>query len=69
MKTVEVKTEYLHCFTRKYDHALEMVVTRRRARVGANLESLARTQPGTNIREVRTTRQKVFTREHNELFI
>ena len=27
------------------------------------------TQPGTNIREVRTPSQKVFTQEHNELFV
>ena len=51
------------------DHASEMVFTRQKARAGANTESPARNQAGTNIREVRTTRHTVFTREQNELFI
>ena len=37
--------------------------------MGANPESPARTRPGKNIREVRTPRRTVFTREQNELFI
>ena len=45
-----------------------MVFTRQKSRAGANLESPERTQPGTDIREVRTPRQTVFTREQNELF-
>ena len=46
-----------------------MVSTRKKERAGANPESPARTQPGTNIREVRTPRWKLFAGEHNELFI
>ena len=46
-----------------------MVFTRQKERAGANPESTARPQPGTNIREVRTTRRTVFTWEHNKLFI
>ena len=46
-----------------------MVFTRQKTRAGANPEPPARIQPGTNICEVRTTRQTVFTREQNELFI
>ena len=46
-----------------------MVFTIQKARAGANPESTARTQPGTNIREVRTPRRTVFTWEQNELFI
>ena len=46
-----------------------MVFTRKKSRAGANIESPARTQPGTNIREVRTPRRTVFTREQNELLI
>ena len=46
-----------------------MVFTRKKARAGANPESPARTQPGKNIREVRTPRLTVFTQEQNELFI
>ena len=42
-----------------------MVFTRKKARMGANPEYPARTQPGTNIREVRTPRQTVFTLEKN----
>ena len=46
-----------------------MVFTRQKEIAGANPESPARTQTGTNIREVRTTRWTVFTQEHNGLFI
>ena len=46
-----------------------MVFTKRKSRAGANPESPTRNQPGKNIREVCTPRHKVFTREHNELFI
>ena len=46
-----------------------MVFTRKKSRVGANSESPARTQPGTNIRERSNSRRTVFTREHNDLFI
>ena len=46
-----------------------MVFTRQKARAGANPEYPPRTQPGKNIHEVRTPRQKVFTKEHNESFI
>ena len=45
-----------------------MVFTRKKARAGANPEFLRRTQPETNIREVRTPSHSVFTQEHNELF-
>ena len=37
--------------------------------MGANPESPARTQPGTNIREGINTRRTVFLQEHNDLFI
>ena len=50
LKTVDVQTEYLNYFTKKEDHALEMVFTRQKARAGENPESSARTHPGTNIR-------------------
>ena len=69
LKTVEVQTEYLDYFTRKYDHALDMVFTRKKSRAGANPESPAKTHPGTNIREVSNTRRPVFTREQKDLFI
>ena len=46
-----------------------MVFTRQKSRAGANPESPPRTQPGKNIREERTPRRTVFTREDNELFI
>ena len=46
-----------------------MVFTIQKARAGANLESPARTQPGTNICEGRNPRRPVFTREKNDLFI
>ena len=46
-----------------------MVFTRQKERSGANPESPARTQPGTNIREVLTPRRTVFTQEQSELFI
>ena len=54
---------------RQEDHVLEMVFTIKKARAGANPEYPPRTHPRTNIREVRTPSRKVFTREHNELFI
>ena len=37
--------------------------------MGANTESPPRTDPGTNIREVHTPSQTVFTQKKNELFI
>ena len=43
-----------------------MVFTVQKARAGANPESPAKTQTGTNIREVRTPIKTVFTREDNE---
>ena len=46
-----------------------MVFTRQKARAGANPESPARTQSGTNIREVSNPRRTVFTREHNNSII
>ena len=46
-----------------------MVFTRQKERAGENPESPARTQPGTNIREEGNPRLKVFTQEHNGLFI
>ena len=46
-----------------------MVFTRKKPRAVANPESPARNQTGTNILEVCTPRQTVFTQEHNELFI
>ena len=46
-----------------------MVLTRQKARAGANPEYPAKNQPGTNIHEVRTPRRTVFTQEQNELFI
>ena len=48
---------------------MEIIFTRKKARAGANPESPPRTQPGTNIREVRTPSRTVFTLEQNELFI
>ena len=48
---------------------MEMVFTRQKSRAGENKEIPPRTQPGTNIREVRTTSRKVFTQEKNELFV
>ena len=46
-----------------------MVFTRQKSRAGANPESPPRTQPGKNMREVRTTSRTVFTQEYNGLFI
>ena len=46
-----------------------MVFTRQKARSGANPESPPRTRPGTNIRELHTHIQTVFTKEENEIFI
>ena len=46
-----------------------MGFTRQKSRAGANPESPARTQPGTNIREVHNNGRTVSTREHNGLFI
>ena len=51
------------------DHALEIVFTRQKSRLGANPESRPRTHPETNIREVRTPSRTVFTLEHNEFFV
>ena len=48
---------------------MEIIFTRQKSRAGANPESPPRTQPGKNRREVRTTINKVFTWEYNELFI
>ena len=39
LKTVEVPTEYLDYFMRKYDNSLEMVFTREKTRAGANPKS------------------------------
>ena len=69
LKTVEVQTEYLDYYTRKYDHTLEMVFTRQTSRGGANPESPSRTHPETSIREIRTPSRTVFTQKQNELFI
>ena len=69
MKIVEVKTEYIDYFTRKYDHALEMVFTRKKARAGENPEYSAGTHPRTNISGGSNPRRPVFTREQNDLFI
>ena len=49
VKTVEVQTEYLEYFTRKQDHALDMLFTRQKARAVANPEPPAGTPTGTNI--------------------
>ena len=46
-----------------------MVLTRKKERAGENPESRPRTQPETNIRDVRATSQTVFTQEQNELFV
>ena len=46
-----------------------MVFTRQKARAGANPESPAKNQSGTNIHEGSNPRGKVFTREHNYVFI
>ena len=46
-----------------------MVFTRQKSRADENPESLPRTQPERNIREVRTPSRKLFTQEHNELFV
>ena len=54
---------------RSEDHALEIVFTRQKERLGANPESPQRTQAGTNIREVRTPSPKFFTKEQNELLV
>ena len=45
-----------------------MVFTRQKERAGANQESTARTQPGTNICEGSNPRQPVFTGEQNYSF-
>ena len=45
-----------------------MVCTRQKSREGVNSEYSQRTQPVTNIREVRTPSRTVFTKEQNELF-
>ena len=64
-----MQTEYLDYFTRKQDHASEMVFNRQKARAGENPISPARTQPGKNIREGSNTRRKVLSLEYNDLFI
>ena len=46
-----------------------MILTRQKARAGTNPESPARTQPVTNIREVRNPVRTVFTQEQNDLLI
>ena len=69
LEIIEVQTEYLDYFTRKWDHASEMLFTRQKAILGANPESPARTQPGTNICEVINPGRPVFTQEYNDLFI
>ena len=46
-----------------------MVFTRKKSRTGANPKSPPRTQPETNIREVRTPSRTVFTQKQNQLFI
>ena len=46
-----------------------MVFNRQKERSGENPESLPRNQPETNIREVRTPSQTVFTQEQNESFV
>ena len=46
-----------------------MGFTRQKSRAGANPESPARTQPGTNIREECNPRRTVFKQEHNGLLI
>ena len=67
MKTVEVQTEYLDYFTRKYDHELEMLSTRKKEIADVNPESPPIIRQETNIREVITPRLTVFTQKHNEL--
>ena len=46
-----------------------MIFTRKKGIAVANPESSSRTQTKTNIHEGSNTRRKVFTREHNNLFI
>ena len=46
-----------------------MIFIRQKAIAGANPEYSPRTQPGTNIREVRTPSNTVFMQEQNELFV
>ena len=46
-----------------------MVFIRRKKRASANPESPPRTHPATNIHEVRSPSQTVFTQKQNELFI
>ena len=45
-----------------------MVFTKQKSIAGTNQESPPRNQPETNICEVRTPSQTVFTQEQNELF-
>ena len=45
-----------------------MVFTRQKSRAATNPEYLPRTQPETNIHEVRTPSRTVFTQEQNEFF-
>ena len=46
-----------------------MVFTRQKSRAGANPKAPTRTRPATNIRELRTPSQTVFTQKQKELFI
>ena len=69
LETVELQTEYLDYFTRKEDHASDMVFIKQNGRSGVNLESPARIQPGKNISEGSNPRRTYFTREQNDLFI
>ena len=46
-----------------------MVFTRQKSRAGSNSEYPPITQPGTNICEVHTPSQTVFTQEQDELFV
>ena len=58
-----------HNISYSEDHALEIIFTRQKARAFANPESPPRTQPETNIHEVRTPSWKVFKQEQYELFV
>ena len=46
-----------------------MVFPRQKSRAGENPEYSPRTQPGTNISEVRTPSRTVFTQEQSELSV
>ena len=51
------------------DHALGIVFTRKKSRVGVNTEYPPRTHSEKNIREVRTHNRTVFIQEQNELIV